>query len=280
MRARVWMIVLCGLISSSAMATPIAWSDGDDYGPQNSATHQAEKANRTTMPWCPARFTARPVDRRPAQDRDRKSFEHDFAVMGRRRRAPVRAPGRSDMGEGRDHARPALDERGRELRRSRPRKRSAEKIASNKLDRSPAGLDKAEQQKLAFTESDFTVVKPEPGVDPGEDHGQRPRGVTRPGSSRSPTTLEEQPARSLGQFDLRDPRHPSRARSTSASDRPTRHGSRAAGYILQKWMNWTHLPQADAETSLRARIQIAKFAAPARTELCKTLESSTPRLAR
>jgi len=43
--------------------------------------------------------------------------------------------------------------------------------------------------------------------------------------------------------------------------------------ILQKWMNWTHLPQADAEKSLRARVQVARFAAQ-RDELCKALEVS------
>jgi hypothetical protein len=46
-----------------------------------------------------------------------------------------------------------------------------------------------------------------------------------------------------------------------------------AGYLLQQWMNWTHLSQSDAENALRARIQKEKFAAD-REALCKALELS------
>ncbi len=46
-----------------------------------------------------------------------------------------------------------------------------------------------------------------------------------------------------------------------------------AGYILQKWMNFGHFSQVDAEASLRARIQKTKFAAD-HDALCKSLEVS------
>jgi hypothetical protein len=46
-----------------------------------------------------------------------------------------------------------------------------------------------------------------------------------------------------------------------------------AGFILQQWMNWSKLPQADAEKSLRARIQKTKWEAD-KTALCKALEVS------
>ena len=46
-----------------------------------------------------------------------------------------------------------------------------------------------------------------------------------------------------------------------------------AGYIVQKWMNFGHFSQADAEASLRARIQKGKLSAD-RTALCKALEVS------
>ena len=46
-----------------------------------------------------------------------------------------------------------------------------------------------------------------------------------------------------------------------------------AGYILQQWMNWTHLDQAGAEASLRARIQDQKWQAE-RSSLCTTLRPS------
>jgi len=46
-----------------------------------------------------------------------------------------------------------------------------------------------------------------------------------------------------------------------------------AGYILQKWMNFTGQSQASAEASLRARVQTAKFKA-ARDATCKGLEYS------
>ncbi|MDB4953250.1 MAG: hypothetical protein JWO36_819 [Myxococcales bacterium] len=267
MRARGWMIVLCCLVSSSAMSAPIPGSDADDYRPQNSADHQAEKANRTTMPWCTAKFTADPwtVDQLVKAIH---SFEHDFAVWA------DAAERLCEHKEDPTWVRAATNLVQRwmntaENSQAEAEKQISEKIASNKADRSPAGLASAEEAKFAFNPASLTEVAPELGVDQAK--------------------ITDKPAwcDQAGKFAIADRWNDGRISRTAEGgngiqgrieaalhicQRPTdKTWKQYATILLQRWMNSTHLSQPDAEKSLRARIQIDQFEAQ-RVELCKALD--------
>jgi hypothetical protein len=144
----------------------------------------------------------------------------------------------------------------------------AKKIDKLHVDKDNEGKPPSDELRFAFAPSDLKEVKPEDGVAEAKLVGK-------------PAWCDQ--AR-IATADAWDAGRIHRTVDTGAGIQGTVEGAlhicqrpgdatwkTFAAMILQKWMNWTHLPQADAERSLRARVQIARFAAQ-RDELCKALE--------
>lgn len=142
-------------------------------------------------------------------------------------------------------------------------------IAKWKKDKDNEGKEPSDEEKFAFVEDAFNVEKPEPGV---EEIKPGPMawcdGVSVPGNDRWDMRRISRTVGSKygiegtidGAFHL-----------CWRKDDPT--WQQEGAYVLQKWMNWTRQSKADAEKSLKARVQIETFKKQ-RDELCKELELS------
>ncbi|MDB4953249.1 MAG: hypothetical protein JWO36_818 [Myxococcales bacterium] len=143
------------------------------------------------------------------------------------------------------------------------------KIEKLRIEKENEGKPKTDEQKLAFTAHELVELKPNDGVDQAK--------------------ITDKPAwcDAAGKFEGNDIWEAGHIHRTFESkygiegvvqaalhicQRPTDATWKVqAGYILQRWMNSTHLSQPDAERSLRARIQVGKFETQ-RTALCTSLE--------
>ncbi|MFT3707732.1 MAG: hypothetical protein QM817_08700 [Archangium sp.] len=142
-------------------------------------------------------------------------------------------------------------------------------IAKWKKDKDNEGKEESDEEKFAFKDDDFNVAKAEPGV---EEVKPGPMawcdGVTVPGNDRWDT---RRITRSVdGKYGI-EGTVDGAFHLCWRKDEPT--WQQEGAYVLQKWMNWTRQSKADAEKSLKARVQAETFKAQ-REELCKALELS------
>ena len=143
-----------------------------------------------------------------------------------------------------------------------------EKIAKLKVERANEGKEPTDEERFKFSEHELTVYKPEDGAEVAKI-GDKPAWCDKAvitdkwNSGRIGRTVGAKYG-ITGTIEG----------ALHICQRPTDPTWKTeAGYILQKWMNWSHQTQAEAEASLRARIQIKEFAAQ-HDALCKALEYS------
>jgi hypothetical protein len=264
-------MILCAVllgVSQSAMANPFPEDLISQTRPQNSSQHKAETANPTTMPWCQGKLTVEqwPLEKFPGAIHS----YHDFAAWAdaaerlcEHKEDPTWVRQATSLVQAWMNA--------NENSQPEAEKEIRDKIASLKQERSPAGQASAEEQKFAFSEGELDVIKPRDGVDEAKITGRpswcdvagRFEGNDNWNAGRIHRTVDQQ----YGiQGTIEGALH--------ICQRPTDTTWKTeATSIVQKWMNWTRLSQADAEKAIRARIQSAKFAAQ-RDELCKALQVS------
>ena len=227
---------------------------------------KVDTARPTTMPWCPSKYTAEswPVTKFKAKMRE----YHDFTAW---------ADAAEHLCEHRED--PSWVKQAtylvqtwmnaKEINQADAEKEIRAAIAQVAQERSPAGQASAEEQRFAFSGQALEELKPVDDVAKAVINGK-------------PAWCDQ-----VGKFEVADRwdtnrivrsvDHPNGLDGTIAGafhicQRPTDPTWKTyAAVILQKWMNWTHLSQADAEKSLRARIQVARFAGQ-RDELCKALK--------
>jgi hypothetical protein len=263
------MLVCAGVISRSAVAAPIPENEMFQITAIRSAPDKEKvEAKPTTMPWCPAKYTGDSWETPKFKAAIR--LYHDTAAW---------ADAAEHLCEHKED--PTWVRQATYLvqawmniendSQADVEKQIAEKIASLKEERSPAGLAKAEERKFAFGEAEMDEVKPAEGVDLAKvtdkvawcDVVEKFAIADRWTSSRIHRSID-----STNGIDGKI------EGAAHLCQRPTDTTWKIkAGFFLQSWMNWTHLSQADAEKSLRARVQMTKFEAQ-RTELCKALEVS------
>ncbi len=261
-RAIVASAAVCSLVSRSASANPIPETEIAEVGPGTSAI---DTAKPTQMAWCSTRFTADPwpVDKFGAAvsgydatewtDAAERLCEHKEDPTWRKQATYLVQKWMNVNAVSQIEA----------------EKQIADSIASLKLERSPAGQARALEQQFAFTENNLDVTKPVPGVDLAKITG-KPSWCDAVGTLDDTWNASQIHSR-VGSGNGIDGTIEG---ALHVCERPTDTTWKAeAGYIVQKWMNWTHLSQPDAERALRSRIQTAKFAAQ-RVELCKSLQYS------
>lgn len=140
-------------------------------------------------------------------------------------------------------------------------------IAKWKKEKDNEGKEPTDEEKFAFGEDDFNVIRPEPGV---EEVKPGPLAWCE-GVNVSDRWDARRIRRSVdGQYGI-EGTIDGAAHLCWRKDDPT--WQQEAAYVLQKWMNWTRQSKADAERSLKARVLTDKFAAE-RAALCKALELS------
>jgi hypothetical protein len=259
---------LCGIVSRPAFATPIPEDEMWEIGVQNTPDHEGQKAAPTKMPWCAGKYA---LDSWPTPKFKEAIRSHnDF---------PAWADAAEHLCEHKEDPTWVRQAtylvqawmNANDISQAEAEKAIKEKIASLKEERSPAGQAKAEEKKFEFGEGELDVVKPDDGVDVAK-------------ITDKPSWCDV-----VGKFAPDDRWKSSQIHRTVDSrygiqgtidgafhicQRPTDTTWKLeAGYIAQKWMNWTHLSQPDAEKAIRARVQGAKFTAE-RDALCKALEYS------
>lgn len=139
-------------------------------------------------------------------------------------------------------------------------------LAKYKAERENEGKPKSDEDRFAFSEHSIKVVEAEPGI------ARASIGAQPAWCDKAKTGERWDPGRIGRTFDSRYGIQSTVEAALHICQRPTdKTWKLMAGYILQRWMNWTKLPQAEAEAALRARIQIAKFQAE-HDALCKKLE--------
>jgi hypothetical protein len=248
-----------------ASAAPIPENEMANTLPQNSSSHTAEKANPTTMPWCVGRYSGDSW----ATDRFQRVIlsYHDFDNWA------DAAEHLCEHKEDPTWQRQAMFlvqvwMNANENSQPEAEKQIAEKIAALKVERSPAGQAKAAEKEQAFSEGELDEEKPAAGVDQARI-GAKPAWCDAAGKTEGWKSgrIHRTFASGNGIQGVIEAMRQICERPTDTT------WKQEAGYMLQRWMNWTHLSQADAEKSIRARIQTAKFSAQ-HDELCKALELS------
>jgi hypothetical protein len=143
-----------------------------------------------------------------------------------------------------------------------------EMIAKARSEQEDAGREPTDEERFAFTSGNLTPFTAERGIDTAKLTGAPPWCDRAQISERwDPGRISRSVTKQYGISGLIDGALHICQRPNDATWRTE------ARHILQQWMNWTRLPQAEAETSLRARIQSTKFASE-RAALCKQLEYS------
>jgi len=257
---------LGAIVSSSALANPIPDNDMAEVRPQNASNHEAEKAQPTTMPWCggpvPSDEWATGRIKRAIFSRDDYELWSAAAEhMCGHKTEPTWIKQATYLVQTWMNARQGTQ--------AEAEKEIKDKIASVKFEHSPAGQQRAADKQFEFSSDDVAPTKADELVDTVKpidklswcdattidksdlwDHSRIKRTVDQPYGIDG--TIEG--AAHLCQ---------------RASD-PT--WKAYAAKVVQKWMNWTYMSQAEAEKSIRARVQ-ARFTQQ-RDELCKALEVS------
>jgi hypothetical protein len=268
MKLRLGILSLSVALCATAHANPIPENDISVIRPQNTSRHQAEQAQPTKLPWCtggklPAEHWEsgrihRAIDSHEAYemwaDAAERLCEHkEDPTWVRQATALVQ-----------------VWMNGRENSQAEAEKEIADKIASLKVDRSPAGQEREQQKQFEFSADELGGMKPNDGVDAAKVTGT-PAWCDVVKLDKSDYWDHHRISRTV---DNRDGINGTIEGAAHLCQRGTDETWKAyTTKVLQKWMNWTHESQPDAEKSLRARVQSAKFAAE-RTALCKDLEVS------
>ena len=262
------LVAVLAVCSLPSVAEPIPDSLMWEITPTgNSDGTKVPAAQQTKMPWCPAKFEGTPWPIADFKENIRK--HNDFEAW---------ADAAEHLCEQREdltwikQATYLVQKwmNANNLTQAAAEKEIADQIVALKEKRSPAGQARLEEEKFAFAPDELEPIAPEAGVEkakigdkpawcdavgpfaPADRLGHREIGRTVGGRYGIEGTVK-------GAFHI--------------CQRPTdTTWKQFAQLILQKWMNWTRLTQADAEKSLRARLQADRFAEQ-RTSLCKTLVS-------
>ncbi|MDP3231166.1 MAG: hypothetical protein Q8N26_00220 [Myxococcales bacterium] len=142
-------------------------------------------------------------------------------------------------------------------------------IAKWKKDQENEGREPTDEEKFAFTDISFAPTKPEAGV---EEIKPGPMGwcdgVSVPGNDRWEASRI---SRSINNNNGIEGTVAGAFHLCWRKDDPT--WQQQGAWVLQKWMNWTRQSKANAERSLKARVQSESFQKQ-RDDLCKELELS------
>ena len=132
--------------------------------------------------------------------------------------------------------------------------------------RANAGKPQSDEQRMAFSDNDFSPMTADPGVATAKITG------APAWCDKAKITEKWEPGRIGRTVGDKYGIDGTVNGALHICQRPNdTTWKKQAGYIVQKWMNFGHLTQADAEASLRARIQQTKFASE-HDALCKGLE--------
>jgi|GEM_PF-2232599 len=254
--------ILC--VATMGYAAPFTAGEMADTRPQNSSSHTAETAVATKMPWCTG---AKLTGEKWSNDKFRPAIHsyQDFPAWAdaaeqlcEHKEDPTWVEQATHLVQGWMNA--------KENSQADAEKQIGEKIAALKFERSPAGQASAEENKRRFSEHELDVEKPQPGVDTAK-FSDKPSWCDVAGKIESwePGRIHRTFSNKYGIQGTIDAARQICLHPTDATWKVE------AGYIAQKWMNWTHQTQAEAEKSLAARIQADKFSGQ-RDELCKALE--------
>jgi hypothetical protein len=254
---------VCGVATSPAYAEPTSFTDGEIIRVE--VTGQNDKATITTMPWCPpGKYTLDSWDKQRLRRtvsgmEDYENWaeaalhfcEHKEDPTWHKQATGIVQLWMNSSSKTQEEAEASI----------------IKKIEKMRIEKENEGKPVSDETRLAFTTSMLVEIPPDDGVD-------------RAKITDKPAWCDQ-----AGKFsgnDIWDAGHIHRTFASGGTldaalhvcERPTDATWKTfAGMVLQHWMNRTHLSQADAEKSLRARIQFAKFAAD-RKALCKALEIS------
>jgi hypothetical protein len=141
--------------------------------------------------------------------------------------------------------------------------------AANKKARENEGKEPTDEERFAFHESNFNEEKPDPGVATAKIGAQIPWC-----DAAGKITDRWDPGRISRTVGAKYGISGTIEGALHLCQRPKDTSWKTeAQFVLQKWMNWTKQSQPDAEASIRARIQIEKFASE-QEALCKATEIS------
>jgi hypothetical protein len=250
-------VVVSALWCGVAAAEP--FSDFYEVQPDRNV----DTAEPTTMPWCPAKAKEQwPQDRLHRAVGSREAYDNwaeAAAQMCPHKADPTWVKQATYLVQAWMNA--------RDLSQDAAEKEIAEKLGSKytPTKRAPHPVSPEDEKRFAFAESELTVTKPDPGVDEAKVTGKpawcdAAKLTERWDTGRIERSVNEQ-------YGIKG----TIEGALHVCQRTDPTWIKEAGYILQKWMNYTHLSQAEAEKSLRARIQTDKWEAE-RDALCKALE--------